>query len=125
MEYSRSDSRDERINSVEEVLDAIGDPYARDVLATLGNEARSVKEIAEALEHSITTVYRRVDLLTEHGLVESSMEIASDGNHRQRFETTFDSVVISTGDGSYDVEIYRREELPDQFASLWDDLSRT
>lgn len=110
--------------SVEEILDAIGDPYARDVLAFIGNESRSAREIAEALDHSINTVYRRVNLLQKHDLVESSLEIDEDGNHRQRFETTFDSVVISVGDNQYDVEIYRREELPDQFVSLWDDLSR-
>lgn len=125
MSQSESGSGINQPQSVEEVLDAIGDSYAREVLAFIGNESRSAKEIAEALDHSINTVYRRVNLLQEHDLVASSLEIADDGNHRQRFETTFDSVVISVGDNEYDVEIYRREELPDQFVSLWDDLSRT
>lgn len=109
--------------SVEEVLNAIGDPYARDVLAIIGRDSCSVNEISDRLEHSINTVYRRLNLLEEHGLVEARMEVEADGNHHQVFETTFDSVVISVEDEEYDVEIYRRGDLPDRFSALWDDLS--
>lgn len=124
MDRSGSRRGGEQAESVEEVLNAIGDPYARDVLATIGDGSRTAGEIADDLEHSLNTVYRRLDLLVAHGLVEKSMDIAEDGNHSRRFETTFDSVVISVEDDAYDVEIYRREDVPDRFASLLDDISR-
>lgn len=109
--------------SVEEVLDTIGDEYARDVLALICDKAYSAQEIANHLNHSENTVYRRVNTLKEHGLVETQTKIVEDGNHYQVHEAAFDSVVVSVEEEEYDVEIYRREELPYQFASLWDDLA--
>lgn len=109
---------------VEEILDAMGDPYARDVLAAICREPRSAQDIATMLEHSLQTVYRRIDLLEEHGLVTSQIQIAGDGNHYRVFEAAFDNVLISVEDEQYDVRIYQRENLPDRFTQLWSELSR-
>lgn len=109
--------------SIEDVLDAIGDSYARDVLAALCRAPRSATELAEELGHSRQTVYRRIDRLAEHDLVSSRTRIADDGNHHEVYDSNFDGVLISVEDAEYDVEIYRREDLPERFGDLWDDLS--
>lgn len=108
---------------IEEILDAIGDRYARDVLAAICREPRSAGELAEELDHSVQTVYRRIDLLREHDLVTAQTRIARDGNHHEEYTTNFDSVLISMEDADYDVQIYRREDLPERFGDLWDELS--
>lgn len=108
---------------VEEILNAIGDPYARDVLAAVCQRSSSAKELASQLEHSLQTIYRRLDLLEEHDLIRPRTQIASDGNHYEVFESNFDSVIISVEDDEYDVRIYRREDLPDRFSDLWSELS--
>jgi len=108
---------------IEEILDTIGDEYARDVLAAICREPQSARELSEALDHSMQTVYRRIDLLEEHDLVSTRMRIADDGNHHQVYDSNFDGVLISVDDAEYDVEIYRRDDLPDRFGDLWDDLS--
>jgi predicted transcriptional regulator len=108
---------------IEDILDAIGDAYARDVLAALCREPRSATELAAELGHSRQTVYRRIDSLTDHGLVSSRTRIADDGNHHEVYDSNFDGVLISVEDAEYDVEIYRREDLPERFGDLWDDLS--
>lgn len=104
-------------------MDTIGDRYARNVLAQICDRAYSAQEIAQHLDYSKNTVYRRINTLKEHGLVETQTKIVEDGNHYQVHEAAFDSVVVSVVDEEYDVEIYRGDELPDQFASLWDDLA--
>jgi DNA-binding transcriptional ArsR family regulator len=109
--------------TIEDVLDAMGDQYARDVLAAICRESRSAKELAEELDHSLQTVYRRIDLLEEHELVTAHTRIAADGNHHQVYDSNFDSVLISMEDDEYDVRIYRRDDLPERFGDLWDDLS--
>lgn len=109
---------------IEEILDTIGDQYARDVLAAICREPQSAKELAEELDHSLQTVYRRIDILQGHGLIASRTRIADDGNHYQVFESNFDSVLISMEDDEYDVRIYRKEDLPERFTGLWDELSR-
>ena len=110
--------------SVEEILDTIGDDYARDILATLSNEPQPAKHLAEACDISLPTVYRRLDQLEEQRLVTSNTEVDSDGNEFQRYECNFESTVISLEDDEYDVRIYRKENLPSRFTRLWDDLGQ-
>lgn len=120
---SNNGSPDENDQPIEEILDTIGDAYARDVLAAICREPQSVKDVSRELGYSTQTVYRRIDLLEEHDLVSSRTRIAEDGNHHQVYDSNFDGVLISVDDAEYDVEIYRREDLPERFGNLWDDLS--
>ena len=110
---------------LEDILDTIGDRRARHVLASIAHEPRSAKEIAEELDLSLPTVYRRIEELEDYDLVEGRTEIAADGNHYRVFECSFDSTVISLDDGEYEVQIFREGNVPDRFADLWDDLSRS
>ena len=71
---------------------------------------------------SLPTIYRRLELLEEHDLVDERTTVAEDGNHYNIYECNFDSTVIQLEDEEYKVRIYRRENLPDRFTQLWDDL---
>lgn len=107
---------------VEDVLDTIGDNYARQILAAISREPRPAKELADACDISLPTVYRRLELLEEQELVTSHTAIDDDGNEYQRYECNFESTVISLENDKYDVRIYRKKNLPDRFTQLWDDL---
>ncbi|MFC6837759.1 ArsR/SmtB family transcription factor [Halomarina ordinaria] len=109
---------------VEEILDTIGDPKARLILAEISRGPRSAKELSERCELSQPTVYRRLDMLKEHDLVVGRTTIVEDGNHFKRYECNFNSTLISLEDSEYDVRVYRNENLPDRFTQLWDDLQR-
>lgn len=111
---------DER--SIEDVLDTIGDQHARTVLAAISREPRSAKELADETDLSLPTIYRRIELLQDHDLVVERTAVAEDGNHYNVYECNFDSTVIRLEDDEYDVRIYRKENLPDRFTQLWDDL---
>jgi len=108
--------------SIEDILDTIGDQHARTVLASISREPRSAKELAEVCDLSLPTIYRRLELLEEHDLVDERTTVAEDGNHYNIYECNFDSTVIQLEDEEYKVRIYRRENLPDRFTQLWDDL---
>lgn len=109
---------------IEEILDTMGDEYARRVLAALSDGPYSAKEIKEETELSLPTIYRRIELLKEHDLVKERTVVAEDGNHYRTFDCNFNSTVISLSEQEFDVRIYRSENLPDRFSELWDDLSR-
>lgn len=109
--------------TIEEVLDTIGDTEARRVLAAVSRDSRSAKELGEELNLSLPTVYRRLEILQEHNLVTSRTLVAENGNHYKVFECNFNSTVISLDDDEYNVRIYREDNLPDRFSDLWDDLS--
>lgn len=115
----------EEEKTVEEILDAIGDDKARRILAAISVEPRSAKELGEEFDLSLPTVYRRLELLEEHDLVKDTTRVSADGNHHKIYTSNFDSTVIRLSDAEYDVRIYRRENLPDRFTQLWDDLQRT
>jgi len=108
--------------AIEEILDTIGDKHAREVLAALSGEPRSAKELADACDLSLPTVYRRLELLQQYDLVTDQTLVADDGNHYKVFASNFESTVISLEDDEYKVRIYREENLPDRFSQLWDDL---
>jgi DNA-binding transcriptional ArsR family regulator len=110
--------------SIEQVLDTIGDEHAREILAAISIEPRSAKELAEECDLSLPTVYRRIEVLEEHDLIEDRTLVADDGNHYKIYESNFDSTVISLEEeGEYKVRIYREENLPDRFSQLWDELN--
>lgn len=108
--------------SIEDILDTIGDQHARRVLAAISREPKSAKELADACDLSLPTVYRRIDMLEEYDLVRDRTLVADDGNHYKVYESNFESTVISLEDDEYKVEIYREENLPDRFTQLWDEL---
>ncbi|MEF8783085.1 MAG: helix-turn-helix domain-containing protein [Haloarculaceae archaeon] len=109
--------------SIEEILDTIGDQHARHVLAAISREPKSAKELAEACDLSLPTVYRRLELLDEYNLITDRTLVAEDGNHFKIYESNFESTVITLEDDEYRVRIYRDEKLPDRFSQLWDDLN--
>ena len=107
--------------SVEDVLDTMGDDYAREILASLSREPKPAKELAETCDISLPTVYRRLEQLQQQALVTSHPETDEAGNDFQLYECNFDSTVISL-DGEYDVRVYRKKNLPGRFSDLWEDL---
>lgn len=111
-------------SSVEAILDTIGNAQARTVLAAISREPRSALELAEDLDISRSSVYRRLDDLVAYDLVKEETRVADDGNHYTVFECNFNSTLVSLEDDEYDVRIFREEDLPDRFAELWDELGR-
>lgn len=107
---------------IEEILDTIGDQKARTVLAELSREPQSAKQLADGLELSLPTIYRRLEMLQKHELIKERTLVAEDGNHYKEYTCNFNSTVISLEDDDYEVRIFREENLPDRFSQLWDDL---
>ncbi|WP_049939541.1 ArsR/SmtB family transcription factor [Natronomonas pharaonis] len=110
--------------TIEDILDTIGDQHARDVLAAISREPRSAKELADECDLSLPTIYRRLEVLESNDLVVERTAVSGDGNHYNIYECNFDSTVIQLEDDEYKVRIYRRENLPDRFTQLWDDLGK-
>jgi predicted transcriptional regulator len=108
--------------TVEGILDALGDAEARRILSTINPEALSVKEIGERLDLSLPTVYRRLDMLESCDLVAARTLVAENGNHYKVFECNFQSTVISLEGEEFKTEVYHREGFPERFSSLWDEF---
>jgi len=83
----------------EELLDLFGDEYTRRVYEAIGEKPRSGRAVADAADVSRPTAYRRLNALSDAGLVRTEMVISDDGHHRERFEAVADSLSVSLADG--------------------------
>jgi DNA-binding transcriptional ArsR family regulator len=79
----------------EEFLSVLSNDYARAIMAEISEEALPAREIAQRLDISRATVYRRLDWLEEAGVLTSTMSCEPNGNHRQRFRVVVDRLALS------------------------------
>lgn len=105
--------------SAEALLDALGDDEARRILATINPEPLSAKELGEELGLSLPTVYRRLDTLEELDLVTARTLVAENGNHYKVFECNFESTVVVLEGEEFEIDVSRKENLPERFSRLW------
>lgn len=78
----------------DELLELLGDEYTYRVFEAVVEEPRTGRELIDATGVSKATVYRRLEELEEVGLVESTMNIASDGNHCKQFHAVVSSLEV-------------------------------
>lgn len=104
------------------ILDVFGDPIARATLVVANDRSVSVKEIAETLDVSNPTIYRRIDPLVDANLLAERRRIDTDGNQHKEYETILDEAKFSIDGDSYTVDIQVDQDLTDDFESIWSDL---
>lgn len=107
---------------IEDILNTLGDKEARRILAAISREARSAKELANCLDFSLPTVYRRLELLREQELIKDRTELADDGNHYNLYVCNFSRTILSLDDGEFEVQVYHEDSPSERLNDLWDDL---
>jgi DNA-binding transcriptional ArsR family regulator len=124
----RDPSREPEPPSVDEVLDALADDAARQIVAAL-TEPKTASELSEECDIPLSTTYRKLEKLTDASLLSESTDIRRDGQHTTRYSVSFDAVTVSVdGDGDadrreFDVEFSRPERTRDErLADLWSEL---
>lgn len=107
------------------ILDVFGDRVARAILVLSSQEARSASEIADQLNVSEPTIYRRIDELVGSDLLREHHRIGGDGNQYKIYETILDEVTFSIEDDGYTVDLQVKQDIADDFEAMWSDLERT
>ncbi len=99
----------------------LNDEYARGVLAIADTEPVSATELAERIDALPQTVYRRVETLTDAGLLAEATRPRSDGHHESVYVATFDELRVRLEDGSFDasIEASSGEDAADRLTDLW------
>lgn len=87
-------------NSVdtEAVLTALEDPDCRALLEETAEEPLTAGELTDRCEIPRSTTYRKVEQLTEAGLLEERVRLSTDGKHASEYRRTFDDVTVSLRD---------------------------
>ncbi|ODR80529.1 transcriptional regulator [Haladaptatus sp. W1] len=114
-----------------ELLDILSDEYAREILAVTSIKPMSAQELADECEMSKPTVYRRVERLQGHGLLEEQTKIRTSNNHYSVYTATLSEVSIELDTGSFEAAVTRIDEsfpgeresdTADRFKKMWEDL---
>ncbi len=122
----RDPSRREDPPAVDDVLDALADDAAREILMAL-TEPKTASDLSEECDVPLSTTYRKLEKLTDASLLEESTDIRRDGQHTTRYSTAFESVTVSIEDADggrdLDIEFTRPERTRDErLADLWTEL---
>lgn len=107
-----------------DVLDVLGSEVNRDILALGSVRPLSAEELAEHCDVSQPTIYRRLDTLRDHGLVDAMVELDDDGNHYHRFRTTLEEATVTVEEGRFHVDLQLEKDYAGKFADFWRDLER-
>ena len=104
------------------IFQLLADDYARQILLAADQQPRTAKDLSSICDASLATIYRRVSTLRDNGLVDEHSTVADDGSHRRVFETTLEELHLELSDGDLDLSVGTRDELADNFTSLWTDI---
>ncbi|WP_114578232.1 helix-turn-helix domain-containing protein [Saliphagus sp. LR7] len=109
--------------ALQTVLDALGDPECRAILSE-ATEPMTATELAETCDISQSTVYRKLDLLTEASLVDERTGVGSEGGRISQYERDMTDVSVSIDEtGEFSIELDRPSRHADErLAEMWSEM---
>lgn len=100
----------------------LDDACARTILTLTNDRPMSATELIERCDPSRPTVYRRLDELTEAGLLAERTRLDPDGDHHREYVARLDRFCIELGDDGLEADLRVREHPADKFTRLFEDL---
>jgi len=79
----------------EAALAALTDPDCRDVLAAATGEARTAGELMETCAIPRSTLYRKIDRLTDAGLLQEGVRLSANGTHASEYRRAVEAITVS------------------------------
>ncbi|MDS0300663.1 helix-turn-helix domain-containing protein [Halogeometricum sp. S1BR25-6] len=98
------------VSEVESLFDVLDDADCRAILRATSEEALSAGELSEECDIPLSTTYRKVESLTEAGLLEESLRLCRSGKHTSQYRRRVDDIVVSMdAAGDFSLSVTRRE----------------
>ncbi|MFC7057077.1 helix-turn-helix domain-containing protein [Halovenus salina] len=82
-------------SQVEALLGALEDEDCRAILEATTDEALTANELSESCDLPLSTAYRKLELLTETGLLEEQLRISRNGKHTSEYARSVEDVHVS------------------------------
>ncbi|ELZ28036.1 IclR-like transcriptional regulator [Halogeometricum pallidum JCM 14848] len=97
-------------SEVESFFDVLDDGDCRAILRATSEEALSAGELSEECDIPLSTTYRKLESLTEAGLLEESLRLRRSGKHTSEYRRRVDDIVVSMdAAGDFSLSVTRRE----------------
>lgn len=122
-EHARDVAGDELEGDLPDVLCALADDRCRELLAALRRPA-SANELCDRCDVPRSTVYRKLELLSDAGLVREYTEIRDDGPDTTLYERGFEAITIGIGEeDEFTLSIDRVDDDPEaRIATFWKEM---
>jgi DNA-binding Lrp family transcriptional regulator len=109
----------------DETLLVLGTQYNSSILGAT-DEPKSVKELSNELEIPIATCYRRVEELTEAGLLKLEDRVLSDERRRTSvYRRRVDEVRVQFTEVGYEVDVEERTQIKNKLDDVWRTVTHT
>jgi predicted transcriptional regulator len=109
--------------TLETVVELLDDDHVRAFLTATSGEPMSARELSDRLDISQATVYRRLDRLTDAGLLAERTRPRADGHHDTVYVASLDELTIRLRDEQLEFELDRRgEDIADRLTRLWEEF---
>ncbi|GAB3680593.1 hypothetical protein GCM10028857_03530 [Salinarchaeum chitinilyticum] len=93
-------------NSLFEIL---ADERARQILVATNIKPRSAQDLVDICDASDSAIYRRVDVMTDYGLLKKEQKIDLNGHHYCVYTAHPDKIEVEIGEGSILVDFTNKE----------------
>ena len=104
-------------------LDLLDDGHVRTILTATSVEPLSAKELSDRCDVSTATIYRRLDRLTDAGLVAERTRPRADGHHDTVYAATLEEFSVRLHDGKLTFDVDRRgDDVADRLTRLWEEF---
>lgn len=115
----------ESLPSAEEICSALDDPDCREIIRNL-DEPMTASELSSHCDIPQSTLYRKLELLTESTLLEESTEIRRDGHHASKYSVAFEEITLFLDDDlSLGVKIERpTQSAEERLAEMWSEVRK-
>jgi len=99
-------------DDVEPLLEALQDGDCRAILQATSGKSLSANELSETCDLPLSTTYRKVDILTEAGLLEEEIRLSTSGKHTSEYRLCVEDIHLTLGaENGVELELSRREEV--------------
>lgn len=96
---------------IESLLGTLEDPDCRAIIEATTGEALSASELSDRCDLPLSTAYRKVDRLTDVGVLEERVRLSRSGQHTSEYTLQVDSIQLSV-DPESGIVIQISEEQP-------------
>jgi DNA-binding transcriptional ArsR family regulator len=108
VERSPDETTVDDVDEVETILDALHDDDCRAVLDATGEASLSASELADACDLPLSTTYRKLDTLTDAGLLAERTRLSPDGKHASEYVRAVDEVLVDAAAG-FELTVTKRD----------------
>lgn len=106
----------------EEVLNLLTDDGTREVLIHASRNPMTARELSNVCDVHHSTIYRRIDRLQAHDLLEELGRVDPDGHHSTAYKTKLREVTVKLTEGGYDVRLRMEETPSERMAQMWREI---